>query len=222
MDDAAKRIPRKWSSPKGKRKGMTVKGKSKAICDVRGNLIPKFIPWNMVKMRRPKTSQLCDSRDTRGTLQHELSMSGVSNICGPFSEATRKVKFLIVAIDYFIKWIEAKTVAAITGKQVMKFVWDNIVCSFGLSREIISDNEKQFRDNLFRTWCEKLNITQHFASVKHSQSNTVWSTLLKPRYLVYYSNEAIKKEDTRKLGPKWEGPYEVIETLGDEAYRLRD
>ncbi|GJW82785.1 hypothetical protein Tco_0155930 [Tanacetum coccineum] len=25
----------------------------------------------------------------------------------------------------------------------------------------------------------------------------------------------------RKLGPKWEGPYEVTEALGDEAYRLR-
>nr|GEZ91790.1 reverse transcriptase domain-containing protein [Tanacetum cinerariifolium] len=37
------------------------------------------------------------------------------NIAGPFSEGTGKVKFLIVAIDYFTKWIEAKAVATITG-----------------------------------------------------------------------------------------------------------
>ncbi|GJR54410.1 reverse transcriptase domain-containing protein [Tanacetum coccineum] len=37
--------------------------------------------------------------------------------------------------------------------------------------EIISDNDKQFSDNPFKDWCDKLNITQRFASVKHPQSN---------------------------------------------------
>ncbi|GJR17056.1 reverse transcriptase domain-containing protein [Tanacetum coccineum] len=82
-----------------------------------------------------------------------------------------KVKFLIVAMDYFMKWIEAKPVATITGNQVKKFVWDNIVCRFGLPGEIISDNGKQFRDNPFKDWCEKLCIRQCFASVKHPQAN---------------------------------------------------
>ncbi|GJR83210.1 hypothetical protein Tco_0153995 [Tanacetum coccineum] len=31
-----------------------------------------------------------------------------------------------------------------------------------------------------------------------------------------------KTEDTEKLGPKWEGPYEVTEVLGNGAYKLRD
>ncbi|GJT23265.1 reverse transcriptase domain-containing protein [Tanacetum coccineum] len=38
------------------------------------------------------------------------------DIAGPFPEGPGKVKFLIVAIDYFTKWIEAKPVATITGK----------------------------------------------------------------------------------------------------------
>ncbi|GKF11936.1 reverse transcriptase domain-containing protein, partial [Tanacetum coccineum] len=42
---------------------------------------------------------------------------------------------------------------------------------FGLPGEIISDNGKQFRDNPFRDWCEKLCIQQHFAFVKHPQTN---------------------------------------------------
>nr|GEX08585.1 reverse transcriptase domain-containing protein [Tanacetum cinerariifolium] len=93
------------------------------------------------------------------------------DIAGLFSKGTRKVKFLIVAMDYFIKWIEAKAVATITDGQVKKFVWDNIVCRFGILGEIISDNGKQFADNPFKDWCDKLNITQRFASVKHPQSN---------------------------------------------------
>ncbi|GJX29643.1 hypothetical protein Tco_0237722 [Tanacetum coccineum] len=224
---------------------MTVKGKSKAICDVRGNLIPKFIPWNMVKMHRPETSQLCDFRDTRGTLQHALrsliscdksnvvgillpdnahrrpnadqSMSGVSSALTHTASPKNKAE-----VNHIAMWIEAKTVAGITGKQVMKFVWDNIVCRFGLSWEIISDNEKQLLLNL--DLLEEKRELAAIAEEKHKRKMekyynlTVWSIVLKPRDLVYHSNEAIKKEDTRKLGPKWEGPYEVIETLGDKAY----
>nr|GEV69179.1 reverse transcriptase domain-containing protein [Tanacetum cinerariifolium] len=62
------------------------------------------------------------------------------NIAEPFPKGPGKIKFLIVAIDYFTKWIEAKPMATITGARVKKFVWDNIVCRFGLPGEIISDN----------------------------------------------------------------------------------
>ncbi|GJV79904.1 reverse transcriptase domain-containing protein, partial [Tanacetum coccineum] len=67
------------------------------------------------------------------------------DIAGPFPEGPEKVKFLIVAMDYFTKWIEAKAVATITGNQVKKFVWDNIVCHFGLLGEIVSDNDQWTR-----------------------------------------------------------------------------
>nr|GEU48380.1 reverse transcriptase domain-containing protein [Tanacetum cinerariifolium] len=76
-----------------------------------------------------------------------------------------------LAMDYFTKWIQAKAVATITRGQVKKFVWDNIVCRFGIPGEIISDNGKQFSDNPFKDCCDKLNITQQFTSVKHTQSN---------------------------------------------------
>nr|GEV95661.1 hypothetical protein [Tanacetum cinerariifolium] len=39
------------------------------------------------------------------------------DIAGPFPKGPGKVKFLIVAMDYFMKWIEAKAVATITGSQ---------------------------------------------------------------------------------------------------------
>ncbi|GJY55573.1 reverse transcriptase domain-containing protein [Tanacetum coccineum] len=93
------------------------------------------------------------------------------DIAGPFPKGPSKVKFLIVAMDYFTKWIEEKPMATITGAQIKKFVWDNVVCRFGLPGEIVSDNGKQFKDNPFKDWCEKLSIRQCFASVKHPQTN---------------------------------------------------
>ncbi|XP_076897774.1 uncharacterized protein LOC143551158 [Bidens hawaiensis] len=43
------------------------------------------------------------------------------DIMGPFPEAPGRVKFLIVAFDYFTKWVEAKLVASITASSVNKF-----------------------------------------------------------------------------------------------------
>ncbi|GJV64422.1 reverse transcriptase domain-containing protein [Tanacetum coccineum] len=50
----------------------------------------------------------------------------------------------------------------------------------------------------------------------------VRNTSFKPGDLVYRSNEANCVEDTGKLGPKWEGPYEVTEALGKGSYMLKD
>ncbi|KAL0439920.1 UNVERIFIED_CONTAM: hypothetical protein Slati_2475000 [Sesamum latifolium] len=62
------------------------------------------------------------------------------DIVGPFPLAAGQRKFLLVAIDYFTKWVEAEPLARITEGEVMKFIWKNIVCRFGIPREIISDN----------------------------------------------------------------------------------
>ncbi|GJZ52859.1 hypothetical protein Tco_0607744 [Tanacetum coccineum] len=53
-------------------------------------------------------------------------------------------------------------------------------------------------------------------------NSKVQSTSFKPGDLVYRKNDASRMEDTRKLGPKWEGPYKVTEALGKGAYKLRD
>ena len=50
------------------------------------------------------------------------------------------MKFLLVAIDYFTKWVEAEALAIITETKVQNFVWKNIVYRFGIPRTIISDN----------------------------------------------------------------------------------
>ncbi|XP_075670216.1 uncharacterized protein LOC142639981 [Castanea sativa] len=47
---------------------------------------------------------------------------------GPFPIAAKQLKFLIVGIDYFTKWVEAEVLATITEKNVRNFIWKNIVC----------------------------------------------------------------------------------------------
>jgi len=47
------------------------------------------------------------------------------------------MKYLIVAVEYFTKWIEAEPVAQITAHKVQRFVWKNIVCRFGVPRQLV-------------------------------------------------------------------------------------
>ncbi|GKA62175.1 reverse transcriptase domain-containing protein [Tanacetum coccineum] len=60
------------------------------------------------------------------------------------------------------------------------------------------------------------------AKIEKYYNAKVRNTSFKSGDLVYRNNDASRAEDTGKLGPKWEGPYEVTKELGKGAYKLRD
>ena len=59
---------------------------------------------------------------------------------GPLPQGKRQVRFLLITIDYFMKWVKAEALITITEAKVQNFVWKNIVCRFGIPRKIISNN----------------------------------------------------------------------------------
>ncbi|GKD54888.1 reverse transcriptase domain-containing protein [Tanacetum coccineum] len=100
------------------------------------------------------------------------------DIVGPFPEGPRKVKFLIVVMDYFTKWIEAKAVATIIDSQVKKFMWDNVVYHFGLLGEIIWDNGiKVHLGEGNKNWIEEISyvLWAHRTMIKSSHGDTPFS-----------------------------------------------
>ena len=62
------------------------------------------------------------------------------DLVGEFPRATRQRRWLIVAVEYFTKWVEAEALSTITSSAVQNFIWKNIVCRFGLPHAMISDN----------------------------------------------------------------------------------
>ena len=66
------------------------------------------------------------------------------DIIGPFPIVMWQLKFLIVAIDNFTKWVEAEALATIMEKNVRSFVWKNIVYRYEIPRVLVLDNGKQF------------------------------------------------------------------------------
>ena len=93
------------------------------------------------------------------------------DIMGPFPMALRQLKFLVIGIDYFTKWVEADALATITEKNIHSFVWRNIICRYGIPRELVSDNGKQFDSSAFRDFCSERGIKNHYSSPAHPQAN---------------------------------------------------
>jgi hypothetical protein len=75
---------------------------------------------------------------------------------GPLPPAQGNLKYVVVAVEYFSMWIEAKPLAIITSAIVQKFFWQSIVCRFGVPKAITIDNGTQFDAETFKTFCNKL------------------------------------------------------------------
>ncbi|KAL0412864.1 UNVERIFIED_CONTAM: hypothetical protein Sradi_1488100 [Sesamum radiatum] len=87
------------------------------------------------------------------------------DIVGKLPRALGQREYLIVAVDYFSKWVKAEGLSKISEKEVMKFVWKNIVCRFSIPMAFVMDNGTLFQGAKFRQWCEKLKIKQYYTSV---------------------------------------------------------
>ena len=61
--------------------------------------------------------------------------------------------------------------AHITTHKIQHFVWKNIVCRFGISKRLVSDNGTLFASQQIGKLCTELGIKQVFASVEHPQTN---------------------------------------------------
>ncbi|RVW62879.1 Gag-Pol polyprotein [Vitis vinifera] len=93
------------------------------------------------------------------------------DVVGPLRTAPAQKKFLLVATDYFSKWVEAEAYASIKDKDVTKFVWKNIICRFGIPQTIIADNGPQFDSIAFRNFYSELNIRNSYSTSRYPQSN---------------------------------------------------
>ena len=93
---------------------------------------------------------LCQITETPAeiTVHHDTPWPFVTwgiNIIGKISpKASNGHQYILVAIDYFTKWVEAESYAELDAKAVAKFLKKNIICRFGVPHELVSDNGTHF------------------------------------------------------------------------------
>ncbi|RDY09299.1 Retrovirus-related Pol polyprotein, partial [Mucuna pruriens] len=90
-----------------------------------------------------------------------FSMWGLDMI-GPIEpKASNGHRFILVAIDYFTKWVKAASYANMTKSMVTKFIKKNIICRYGLLARIITDNGTNLNNKMMTELCEQFKIKHH-------------------------------------------------------------
>jgi transposase InsO family protein len=92
------------------------------------------------------------------------------DILGLFPRAVKGFWYLYVAIDKFTRWLEVTHVVKINKQSTVKLI-KSIVCRFGVSNRIITDNRFQFTSSAFQGYCKDLDVKICYESIAHSKSN---------------------------------------------------
>ncbi|WKA01444.1 hypothetical protein VitviT2T_019726 [Vitis vinifera] len=79
-------------------------------------------------------------------------------------------EFILVAIDYFTKWLEVASYARLTSTGVSSFIISHIICRYGVPHELISDREVHFRVEI-DALVQQYGIQHHRSSAYRPQTN---------------------------------------------------
>ena len=90
-----------------------------------------------------------------------FSMWGI-DIIGPINpKASNGHRFILVAIDYFTKWVEASSYSSITQRVFVRFLRTNILCRYGVPERIITDNGTNLNGVEVNEFCREFRIKHH-------------------------------------------------------------
>ncbi|GJW20170.1 reverse transcriptase domain-containing protein [Tanacetum coccineum] len=88
---------------------------------------------------------------------------------GPFP-SSRGNKYILVAVDYLSKWVEAKALPTNDARVVVKFL-KSLFARFGTPRAIISDRGTHFCNDQFAKVMLKYGVTHRLSTAYHPQTS---------------------------------------------------
>ncbi|GKV13670.1 hypothetical protein SLEP1_g24656 [Rubroshorea leprosula] len=172
------------------------------------------------------------------------------DLLNPFVKGVGGVTHLVVAIDYFTKWLEARPLSNLTSKKIEDFVFSSVICRYGILNQIIVDNGPQFNCTSFKNFGSSYKIKLVFTLVYHPEANEMVKSInkvilkgiksrfdqLKAKWVDELNNDFWPYQtmsrtatwftsfETRfgKLAPNWEGLYVIAEVPHPDTYILQD
>ncbi|GAU23956.1 hypothetical protein TSUD_183550 [Trifolium subterraneum] len=100
-----------------------------------------------------------------------FSMWGIDMIGRIEPKASDGHRFILVAIDYFTKWVEAASYANVTKQVVVRFIKNHIICRYGVPNKIITDNGTNLNNKMMKDPCDEFKIEHHNSSPYRPQMN---------------------------------------------------
>ncbi|XP_071719159.1 uncharacterized protein [Rutidosis leptorrhynchoides] len=93
-----------------------------------------------------------------------------SDFMGPFPSSF-VYEYILVAVDYVSKWVEAEATRTNDHKVVLKFVQKNIFSRHGIPRAIISDGGSHFKNSHFAKLLRNYGVNDRIATPYHPQTS---------------------------------------------------
>nr|GEW12252.1 reverse transcriptase domain-containing protein [Tanacetum cinerariifolium] len=125
---------------------------------------------------------------------------------GPFP-SSRGNKYILIAVDYLSRWVEAKALPTNDDRVVCKFL-KNLFARFGAPRAIISDRGTHFCNDQFTKVMQKYDVTHRLATPYHPQISGQ----------VEVSNRGLKRTLEREVG---ENRTSWLDKLDDALWAFR-
>ncbi|GJS20862.1 reverse transcriptase domain-containing protein [Tanacetum coccineum] len=110
----------------------------------------------------------CHEGPTRGHHSANLTAQKVFD-AGPFLSSHGN-KYILVVVDYLLKWVEAKALPTNDARVVVKFL-KSLFARFGTPRAIISDRGTHFCNDQFAKVMSKYGVTHRLATAYHPQTS---------------------------------------------------
>ena len=80
-------------------------------------------------------------------------------------------RLILVTIDYFTKWVEAASFATITKNVVARFIKHNLICRYGVTEGIITDNGTNHNNTMVTELYKQFKIQKHNSSPYQPKMN---------------------------------------------------
>ncbi len=90
---------------------------------------------------------------------------------GPLLQTDKGNRYIIVAMDYFTKWPEARATKEATAKEVSEFLLEEIICRHGCPKRILSDRGSHFNNQVIKEVMEKFKVDHGFSTPYHPKTN---------------------------------------------------
>ena len=136
-------------------------------------------------------------------LQVELFDVWGIDFMGPFPKS-RDAEYILVAVDYVSKWVEALPCWAADSRHAKKMFHEVIFSWFGTPRLVISDGGPHFIDKTFQQFLVEYGVKHNIATPYHPKTSGQAET----------SNKQIKnilQKTMDEMGKKWK--YKLHDVL---------
>ena len=100
-----------------------------------------------------------------------FAMWGIDMIGRIEPSASNGHRFILVAIDYFTKWVEAASYKNVTKQVVTRFIKREIICCYGTPNKIITNNGSNLNNKMMKEMCEEFKIEHHNSSPYRPKMN---------------------------------------------------